>query len=109
MNTHRALIGYAVPPSMEVIAAGGELHCVESLQRWLAKHPVTPYNDDDSKSGGHPMIVEVLPTCRICGCTENYACNVGCVWLEPDLCSTHPEIHSASPIAGDKPGTVEPA
>lgn len=96
MNTHRAFIEYAVPPSVEVVAAGSELFCVESLQRWLAKHPVTPYSDDNLKSGGQPRIVEVQPTCRICGCTENVACNIGCCWLEADLCSQHPEIHEAA-------------
>lgn len=25
--------------------------------------------------------------CRVCGCTENNACEGGCSWVEPDLCS----------------------
>jgi hypothetical protein len=25
--------------------------------------------------------------CRICGCTDNKACEGGCSWVEPDLCS----------------------
>lgn len=28
-----------------------------------------------------------LPTCRNCGCTDDYACDGGCSWVEPDLCS----------------------
>lgn len=26
-------------------------------------------------------------TCRVCGCYELAACDVGCSWVEPDLCS----------------------
>ncbi len=25
--------------------------------------------------------------CRICGCTEDHACEGGCYWVGPDLCS----------------------
>jgi len=28
-----------------------------------------------------------LPACRICGCTDNDACQAGCSWQEPNLCS----------------------
>ncbi|MCK9435726.1 MAG: hypothetical protein M0Q12_00795 [Synergistaceae bacterium] len=27
------------------------------------------------------------PTCRVCGCTDNHACEGGCYWVEEDLCS----------------------
>jgi hypothetical protein len=26
--------------------------------------------------------------CRVCGCTDDYACDGGCEWVEPDLCSS---------------------
>jgi hypothetical protein len=26
-------------------------------------------------------------TCRICGCTQDHACEGGCYWIEWDLCS----------------------
>lgn len=26
--------------------------------------------------------------CRECGCTEHHACEDGCYWVEPDLCSS---------------------
>lgn len=29
------------------------------------------------------------PVCRECGCTNDEACDGGCTWIEPDLCSTH--------------------
>ena len=28
-----------------------------------------------------------MPSCRICGCTDDHACPGGCHWVEPDLCS----------------------
>lgn len=28
-----------------------------------------------------------MPTCRICGCTDDFGCPGGCYWVEPDLCS----------------------
>lgn len=32
------------------------------------------------------------PTCRACGCTDNTACEDGCYWVEPDLCSSCVEV-----------------
>lgn len=29
--------------------------------------------------------------CIICGCTENHACEGGCSWAGPGICSTHIE------------------
>lgn len=26
--------------------------------------------------------------CRVCGCTDLWACDDGCFWVEPDLCSS---------------------
>lgn len=26
--------------------------------------------------------------CRVCGCTDEYGCDGGCYWVEPDLCSS---------------------
>lgn len=28
------------------------------------------------------------PHCRVCGCTEDHACDGGCYWIEEDLCSS---------------------
>lgn len=33
-------------------------------------------------------IVDNEPVCRICGCTQNNACDGGCYWAEEDLCSS---------------------
>ena len=29
-----------------------------------------------------------IAQCRVCGCTDEMACDEGCYWVEPDLCST---------------------
>lgn len=29
----------------------------------------------------------LVQTCRACGCTDMRACEGGCYWIEPDLCS----------------------
>jgi hypothetical protein len=29
-----------------------------------------------------------MRTCRSCGCTDDHPCATGCVWIEPDLCSS---------------------
>ena len=28
-----------------------------------------------------------IQQCRVCGCTDNHACEMGCAWVEVDLCS----------------------
>lgn len=33
------------------------------------------------------ITVEDLQVCRSCGCTEDNACDGGCSWITPDLCS----------------------
>lgn len=37
----------------------------------------------------HRGLGTLLPErfCRVCGCTESNACEGGCYWVEPDLCS----------------------
>jgi transcriptional regulator with XRE-family HTH domain len=39
-----------------------------------------------------PEVLEAMaacygPFCRVCGCTDEAACEGGCYWIEPDLCS----------------------
>ena len=31
--------------------------------------------------------LELTPTCRFCGCTDDCACEGGCYWIDSDLCS----------------------
>lgn len=28
-----------------------------------------------------------VPACRVCGCTDDWACPGGCAWVTADLCS----------------------
>lgn len=37
-------------------------------------------------------------TCRACGCTDDFACPGGCLWIEPGLCS-----NCRKPIAAERP------
>jgi hypothetical protein len=37
-------------------------------------------------------IASVRPWCRLCGCTDDFACEGGCSWVEQDLCSSHPPV-----------------
>ena len=36
-----------------------------------------------------------LRTCRVCGCTDDEACEGGCTWVEEDLCSRCAQPHRA--------------
>lgn len=38
--------------------------------------------------GGALGLWEVAGVCRGCGCTDVLACDEGCWWIEPDLCSS---------------------
>ena len=55
--------------------------------------PSFEYDDDDDESG--PILEDGGPifedddevSCRGCGCTESEACEGGCIWATPSLCS----------------------
>lgn len=38
---------------------------------------------------GHGILpgIDDVRTCRVCGCTDDHACEGGCEWIEWDLCS----------------------
>lgn len=52
----------------------------DAVRRIFKIPPPTPEADDAE---------EKEPSCRACGCTENYGCDLprGCFWVEEDLCS----------------------
>lgn len=35
-----------------------------------------------------PEAQPTIATCRVCGCTEEFACDRGCEWVEPGLCTS---------------------
>jgi len=41
--------------------------------------------------------------CRGCGCTDEEACEGGCIWVEPDLCSRCAITDGDDPNDGDDP------
>jgi hypothetical protein len=55
----------------------------------LRTRPESPYGF----KVGDLLIIEVIDAlrvaglCRLCGCSEANACEGGCSWVEPDLCS----------------------
>ena len=45
----------------------------------------------------------VVPSCRHCGCTDEFACEGGCYWVEEDLCSRCAiELSTALVLAADR-------
>ncbi len=51
-----------------------------------------------------PLVDTDVRTCRVCGCTDQYACDGGCWWVERDLCSacTNKQPQKAAKAAGSK-------
>lgn len=49
--------------------------------------PLLEAQDDEDDSG-------VIRSCRVCGCTDEYGCDVGCEWVGPDLCSACVDVHA---------------
>jgi hypothetical protein len=45
-------------------------------------------------------LVDAEQVCRICGCTQNNACQGGCYWVESDLCSACAAI--GDPLSGEE-------
>jgi len=61
---------------------GGALCC--------KKCPDHPFNYEAADGGDCPSgcpKLDGLPVCRVCGCSEEDACEGGCSWVEDDLCS----------------------
>lgn len=63
------------------------------------------------KDGSHPLYTQPAvaasddkkkqDACRVCGCTEDNACEGGCYWVEPDLCSQCAEAVDGEDDADD--------
>jgi ParB family transcriptional regulator, chromosome partitioning protein len=51
----------------------------------LRPFEVKPAKTSVKKAAGKKVTAE--PACRVCGCTDAQACEGGCHWVEPDLCS----------------------
>lgn len=65
-----------------------------------------PANGDKFAGAIHKFVLNIMPgmlpkiqepikkiqSCRVCGCTEDHACQGGCYWVERDLCSQCAEV-----------------
>lgn len=72
-----------------VVGAGYEVAycgaCGEEIFAWGLK-PEPKYCDQcGQRIDNEPLFEE--QKCRVCGCTDSNACEGGCYWVEPDLCS----------------------
>lgn len=47
-----------------------------------------------------------ISTCRVCGCTDDHACEGGCWWVEADLCSTCAAAMVAGPVMEMEPEPI---
>ena len=52
----------------------------------------TPLNE---RAGYHCQHCGAV-VCVLCGCTDERACEAGCSWIEPGICSTHREELNAA-------------
>ncbi len=55
------------------------------IERHAGLHGVNP--DREHVARRYRATVLGLRACRACGCTDDWACDEGCSWAEPDLCS----------------------
>ncbi len=42
---------------------------------------------DQASAASLPLPASLGAVCRLCGCSQNDACGLGCSWTEDDLCS----------------------
>jgi hypothetical protein len=84
--------------AMELVA---KIHnaVVEYLQSRARRHQdtiITTTRDSTSKAPEEEETIHCTPersvsvarrACRVCGCTDDHACEGGCSWVEIDLCS----------------------
>lgn len=88
----RANLGPAVNITFEMVVPNqGSYRNKTVLLEDLAKEVRDRKHAGVMKKGGAyrvELTVEPIASCRKCGCTENHACQGGCWWVEPDLCSS---------------------
>lgn len=55
--------------------------------REATEEEVAEYLSEYPDEQPHFLESDDEPTCRACGCTDDFGCIEGCWWVEPDLCS----------------------
>lgn len=58
---------------------------VDEVVRWVLPEATFTAEEFDELAGGDALFDE--QRCRLCGCTEDHACEGGCSWVAEDLCS----------------------
>lgn len=72
---------YDVAGAVYVVGDPCELDHYEAAHRLIdSEGEVVSQREIDVAAGG--------AACRVCGCTDNDACEEGCYWVEADLCSS---------------------
>tara|TARA_R110002049_G_scaffold60182_8_gene162021 strand:- start:329 stop:643 length:315 start_codon:yes stop_codon:yes gene_type:complete len=70
---------------------GGERQAVHNLSiKILGEHQRREISRLGNGSVGESewkIRIDTSQTCKVCGCTWDNACDGGCHWVEPDLCS----------------------
>jgi hypothetical protein len=56
--------------------------------------------------GVTPLLVRDEPSCRVCGCTDNEACEGGCWWVSEELCSECEEAEISASVAHEGAGVT---
>ena len=59
----------------------------ERAEQIAWQHFATIPIDPDLYPGGPDLATLGIQACRVCGCTNEAACEDGCSWVEDDLCS----------------------
>jgi hypothetical protein len=58
------------------------------LSCWHQVRLVYPSGVEGALRRFHEEDITKAPVCRVCGCSDFFACKGGCSWVEPDLCSS---------------------
>jgi len=83
----RALRGRPVAAGQER-PLHGEFHQIRIIYRRFENPANQVLEDLGQPRRMHQDYIAKAPTCRRCGCSDFFACEGGCSWVEPDLCSS---------------------
>lgn len=80
----------ALPPVPPRAPAGHHAACACGLctRARRARAPLPSRPTDATDTAPKASSPGSLGTCRVCGCDDEWGCEAGCSWAEPDLCSS---------------------
>jgi ferredoxin len=85
VSTAAQAINCELAPTPERVAADRRWERAEQIA-WGLLTDTIPV-DADLFPDGPDFAALGIRACRVCGCTDDHACPVGCFWIEDDLCS----------------------